>query len=215
MRSFMTRRLKKKGQRGFSILEVMISMAILAVGILGVAKMQVFAAAQNGLARRTSKASAIARDFVEMASRWNWADPRLATLTPCGVVPTTIMEGDLGNEKIPLIAMDFTASPAAAPNATNEGAQTDGLVAGNTVYLGRAMELMGYPEVQEQGYQLMWTVQHLDTNPGALDPACDAKQVTVVVRYPTGAGQNYRNLVTTFIQYNADLLVVGGVQEQI
>ena len=119
----------RNAQRGFSLIEVMISMVILAVGILGVAQMQILASNQNGLARRTSRAAAIARDFVETAQRWTWNDPRLPVVLDASGVFTCnpdmtnfpITEDLLGDERTPDLLLDFTAEPNSNPIARLAG----------------------------------------------------------------------------------------------
>ncbi len=202
--------------RGLSLVETMVSMAVLAIGVLGVAQMQVMASAQNGIARRTSRAAAIARDFVETAMRWEYTDPRLNPAAVCNAViaipsdqnPPPAGETYLGTAKAPGLTMQFTATPSSNPNATNEGTVADGLTAGATVYTGAAQTgpnqgLLG--DSMRDGYQLMWSVRLIDTDPnvqGYDNGACEAKQVYVVVRYPIGNGRTYRNLITSFLKYD-------------
>ncbi|MCK5100316.1 MAG: prepilin-type N-terminal cleavage/methylation domain-containing protein, partial [Desulfobacteraceae bacterium] len=55
----------KPSQKGFTILEVMIAMAIFAIGILGVAKMQIKSTTGNTTARTITEATTVAVDRVE------------------------------------------------------------------------------------------------------------------------------------------------------
>ncbi len=52
-------------QQGYSIIEVMISLAIFAIGILGVATLQILATNGNTTARKCSEASEIAQGQIE------------------------------------------------------------------------------------------------------------------------------------------------------
>lgn len=59
----------RRNQRGTSLIEVMMSLVILAIGILGVLQMSGLASQQNALATRESTASLIARDLVDVIDR--------------------------------------------------------------------------------------------------------------------------------------------------
>ncbi|MGA9521419.1 MAG: prepilin-type N-terminal cleavage/methylation domain-containing protein [Myxococcaceae bacterium] len=207
----------RNAQRGFSLIEAMVSMAILAIGILGVAQMQVLASNQNGLARRTSRAAAIARDFVETAQRWTWDDPRLPLASAgCGAAWPSgfpIQEDDLGNERTPALQVDFTAEPNSNPIASSLATNMGGLTFGGSVYTGAAPTLLELDDAQDtDGFQLGWTARDIDPDTAA----CEGLLVNVVVRYHTGVGGRYRNFVTTFVQYNsANLVMAGSLAEQI
>ncbi|MBI3185180.1 MAG: prepilin-type N-terminal cleavage/methylation domain-containing protein [Myxococcales bacterium] len=188
-----------------TLIEVMVSMAILAIGILGVAQMQVLASAQNGIARRTSRAASIARDFSESAQRWSYTDARLADTT-CDAF-TLPVESALGSaEAVPNTdKADFTAT------AIN-GNTTDALTLGGTVpYDGLAAPLLGNAGTDK--YQLLWTVRQVDLNSSL--SGCEGKVVTVIVRYPIGNGATFRNLLTSFLKYDDSKVVQGGFAEQL
>lgn len=75
--------------RGSSLIEVMISMVILAIGILGVLQMSGIAAQQNNLATRRTAASFIGRDLVEAVDRMRFNHPALTAA--CGGVTTQVI----------------------------------------------------------------------------------------------------------------------------
>jgi len=58
---------------GFSLLEVVIAMAILAFGLLTLALMQIQALKQGAVGRHTGDAAAVARTYLEQAHRVPWA----------------------------------------------------------------------------------------------------------------------------------------------
>lgn len=60
-------------QRGFSILEVMIALVILAFGILAMTMMQLEALRQGGAGRHTTDAAAVARTYLEQTQRLPYA----------------------------------------------------------------------------------------------------------------------------------------------
>jgi len=72
-------RLRRARQRsgGFSLIEVVIAMGILAFGLLTLALMQLHALTQGSAGRHTHDAAAIGRSYVEQVNRLPWT-----TLTP-------------------------------------------------------------------------------------------------------------------------------------
>lgn len=60
-------------RRGFSLIEVMIALVVLAFGLLTLATMQIHALKQGSAGRHTGDASAIARSYVEQMQRVDWA----------------------------------------------------------------------------------------------------------------------------------------------
>lgn len=58
---------------GFTLIEVMVAMVVLAFGLLGLAVMQLHALQQSAAGRHTTDASAVARTFLEQAHRLPWS----------------------------------------------------------------------------------------------------------------------------------------------
>jgi prepilin-type N-terminal cleavage/methylation domain-containing protein len=58
---------------GFTLVEVMIALAVLGVGILALSAMQVEALQQGSAGRHTADASATARSYLEQVHRLDWA----------------------------------------------------------------------------------------------------------------------------------------------
>jgi len=59
--------------QGFTILEVMLTLVILAFGMLTLALMQLYAMRQGSAGRHTGDGTAIARSYLEQASRVPWS----------------------------------------------------------------------------------------------------------------------------------------------
>ena len=202
------RRRRARGPRGFTLIELMISMAILAIAILGVAQMQVVASAQNGLARRTTRASALLRDFQETASTFRWGDPRLVPVDGTCFATNAldqVSEESFGFEEAPLLTLDFTALAGGDPAASYAGATPGGLTASGTEYRGIAASVP--PAVwNKEGYQLSWRTRNVDTTG---DGICEARLVDVVVRFRIGNSDRWRSYVGHFMQYNPTSILPG------
>lgn len=65
------------GTSGFTLIEVLITLVIFAVGILGLALMQLSAIRGNSVANRLTEASNIATDQIEQMFNWDYNDNRL------------------------------------------------------------------------------------------------------------------------------------------
>lgn len=63
----------ERPEAGFSLLEVMIALTILAFGLLGVAIMQIQALSQGSAGRHSGDAAAIARTYLEQVHRVPWS----------------------------------------------------------------------------------------------------------------------------------------------
>jgi prepilin-type N-terminal cleavage/methylation domain-containing protein len=68
--------------RGFSLIEMMLALAILAFGVLGMMAMQVKALEQGNKAKHTSTAAAIARDLYEQVPRMAYSDLNIGPTDP-------------------------------------------------------------------------------------------------------------------------------------
>ena len=73
---------RRLGRGGFSLIEVMFALAVLAFGVLGMMSMQVKALHQGKKAKHTSTAAAIARDLYEQVPRMAYSDAALAPTDP-------------------------------------------------------------------------------------------------------------------------------------
>jgi prepilin-type N-terminal cleavage/methylation domain-containing protein len=81
---------KTKGKRGFTLLEVMISLTLMAVGVLSLAALQLLVMQYGSRGRHMTEASAIAQTQMEQLQRLRWTD---ASMLPTGggwAGPTTI-----------------------------------------------------------------------------------------------------------------------------
>lgn len=146
--------------RGFSLVEAMAALAVFSIGILGVLHMNVLASQQNGLARRQSTASKVARDMVDAFERLPFEHP--------------------------LLSAESTIDPADPRFARFD--EADGLVKlTDAVAPSEGRPLLGaaHVSVSAEGiYEVAWRVAPVK---GA-DGLTEARRILVMVRFPTTAG---------------------------
>lgn len=70
-------RRRRGEERGFSLLEVLIALSILAVGLLAMAAMQIHALKYGRSGRHTSDAALVARNEMERLQRLDFDDPQV------------------------------------------------------------------------------------------------------------------------------------------
>jgi len=56
---------KKFNNKGFTLIEILMALAVFSIGILGVASMQILSVNYNGYARRTTEATTIVTELIE------------------------------------------------------------------------------------------------------------------------------------------------------
>jgi prepilin-type N-terminal cleavage/methylation domain-containing protein len=78
---------KLRGKEGFSLIEVLISLVILAVGLLGLALFQTTAIKGNAIASKWTVATELAQDRLERFRHVDWAS--IQPSLPGGFVPGT------------------------------------------------------------------------------------------------------------------------------
>ena len=82
--------------RGFTLIEVMVSLAILLVALVGLMHLQIIGISSNGGARMQTQASELAQELAQGLERLQPTDPRLAPTAGSGSTPTTTL-GDFGH----------------------------------------------------------------------------------------------------------------------
>jgi prepilin-type N-terminal cleavage/methylation domain-containing protein len=82
----------ERTQRGFTLLEVMLALSILAFGMLSLAIMQLYAMRQGSMGRHSGDGATIARSYLEQAARLNWT----SALTPAATANTWATPGWAG-----------------------------------------------------------------------------------------------------------------------
>jgi prepilin-type N-terminal cleavage/methylation domain-containing protein len=69
----------RRSERGFTLIESFIALAVVAVGMLGLLSLQVVGVRANFMNKSMAQASALARDLSEHVASWDFNDARLKT----------------------------------------------------------------------------------------------------------------------------------------
>lgn len=124
---------RRKRRAGFSLLELMIALGVLAFGLLGVAAAQIQALQQGSRGRHTTAATTIAQNEYERILRMPYSDPQLAatstwaaapwiTASPplaTGDVAITVLLGDDTTSTELVYNVQYRVSAAASPELRN------------------------------------------------------------------------------------------------
>ncbi len=140
--------------RGFTLIEVMVAMGLLAVGIAGVMGLLTAGTRVNADARRMTRAVGIAQDLMNQIQLWPYADPRLVAGAKAGV--------DITDDEA---AYEREASPVA------DHSEAD-----------LATGYQGIPTAELEGvFERYWNVRYDDANGNGIP---DGVRVAVIVRWP-------------------------------
>jgi type IV pilus assembly protein PilV len=72
---------KRTGKNGFTLLELLVAVSLLAIGLLAVVTMQTVAMNANMVSNRLTVATTLAQQVAEDMLSWNISDPRVTTET--------------------------------------------------------------------------------------------------------------------------------------
>lgn len=111
---------------GFTMIEAVMTMAVVAIAFTGFATLQVVGVQANYFGDRMIQASELATDLAENIERWSYTDPRLTpsvTLTGLTAMSSTAITStwDLGTGATTSYRAQYS-DLAGDPNATNPGA---------------------------------------------------------------------------------------------
>jgi Tfp pilus assembly protein PilV len=166
-------------QRGSTLLEAMLAMAVLAIGGAGVATLHSQGILVEADSRRLTRAAAIAQDLMSQVQLWEFTDARLALRTT-----TAATVADFAK------AFETTADPIAS-NIADHG-EAD-LTAGG-------VDFHGLPTASIADYQRYWNVATSASDDSNANGVPDGRRIAVVVRWPHRG--TWRRLV--LVAYKAD-----------
>ena len=170
--------LPARGDRGATIIEAMVSLVVLAIGMLGLASLQIVGVRANFFGKQLGTASELALDLAEGAARWDYTDARLAPNVPASVNSTNdstvTARWDLGRaDAVPSTAKHQFGEMPGDTNCTTANA----LALGTTTYKGLSGDVLRDASYQFRRY---WTVYNVDfSNLGTPQ----GKLVQIVVRW--------------------------------
>lgn len=117
----------RKGRSGFTLLELLIAVSLLAIGLLAVASMQSVAMNANTVSNRLTVATTLAQQVAEDMLSWAISDPKLNTAIPMPVSTTpnyTFINPSTGVASSQITipgAGTYSARYSTAPNSTVNG----------------------------------------------------------------------------------------------
>lgn len=82
--------------KGFTLMEVMMAMAIFAIGILGVAKLQITSTGENTTSRTMTEGATVAVDDMEKLINWDYDDINATEITAATTVFPPVVTGASG-----------------------------------------------------------------------------------------------------------------------
>lgn len=162
-------------ERGLTLLEILVSMSVLAFGLLALLSLNITSFKTNALGSDIPTALALAQDFVNQVKTWDvTADTRLTDTNP-------------GNNDA---LFDFDPDNPSAEHNESEltTANYNGIVPCDTPYLGILCSLDGNTPF----FQRYWNIADVEVGDG--DPAPDVKVIVVHVLFTTSSG--YRTFVS-------------------
>ena len=177
-------------QRGFTLLEAMISLVLMMIGVLGLAGLQVVGVRANHFGKRMSEATALALDLEEQIGLWSFSDPRLASIANVTAPnDANIQSWDLGRGATTSYQPEFSD----LAGDTNVASGHDGQLSSNYQGIKSDVSGNGSPD-----YVRYWNAYNYadGTSSGVLvqifvrwkEPALGYRQITATAFKPNSAG---------------------------
>jgi type IV pilus modification protein PilV len=166
--------------RGFTMIEALVSLAVMLIGLLGLASLQVVGVRSNHFGRKMALASVLMHDLTDSVQRWDYNDARLAA--PRAIVTSTTdttitSRWDMGRGTTASYTADY-AEQAGDANATSQGQ----LTAANYTGLLTANVDRDFSNAQTAALGIMryWNVFTVDVTGGG---SANGKLIQIIVRW--------------------------------
>jgi len=166
--------------RGFTILEAFIALVVMAIGLLGLASLQILGVRANHFGRKMALASMLVRDLSDTVQAWDYSDPRLAAPRPVvtSTIDTTIASRwDMGRADAASYTADYAEQDGDA-NATNAGQLTAATYSG--LLATRVDADFSNGASATMGLRRYWNVHSVDISGSG---AAQGKLVQIIVRW--------------------------------
>ena len=190
--------------RGFSLVEAMIASAVMLIGLLGLAGLQIVGLRANNLGKRMAQASLLAQDLAQNMQIWSYSDPRLVPQNDVTLHGNTNAPGiakywDLTNSDVLVSNVDGSALTFDYTDGGAGATQLNQLAAG---YSGvRSPTDSSLPAGEQVIFQRYWNVYNIDLT-GSGTP--QGRLVQIVVRWKEPRF-GYRQVNASFYKYDASL----------
>src|SRR5215472_8946075 len=183
---------KSSASRGFTIIEALITMAVMVIAFTGFATLQVIGVQANYFGDRLIQASELATDLAENIERWSYTDTRLTpstTLAGSSAMSNAAITGtwDLGTGSTTSYRAQYS-DLAGDPNATNPGA-----LATNYQGLSSDVNMDGVPD-----FVRYWNVYAIDLSSSGTPQGLF---VQIIVRWKQ-PGFGYRQITASKFKRN-------------
>jgi prepilin-type N-terminal cleavage/methylation domain-containing protein len=187
--------------RGFSLVESMVASAVMLIGLLGLAGLQITAMRSNNVGKRMAMASLLAQDLAQNVQIWDYTDARLATPNhPTTLTDTNVSEiakyWDLRNSQALVsnvdgssVTFDFTDGPSGGSQVNQLASNYSGILSPVDASL---------PAGEQVVFQRYWNVFNLDLS-GTGSP--QGKLIQIIVRWKE-ANLGYRQVNASFYKYD-------------
>jgi type II secretory pathway pseudopilin PulG len=178
----------RNSQRGFTLIEAMISLVLMMIGVLGLAGLQVVGVRANHFGKRMSEATALALDLEEQMANWSFSDPRLASISNITAPnDSNIQSWDLGRAAATSYQPEFSD----LAGDTNVASGHDNMLATNYQGIKSDVTGSGSPD-----YVRYWNVYNY------VDGTSNGLLIQIFVRWKE-PGLGYRQITGTAFKPNS------------
>lgn len=168
----------RAGERGFTFLEIMISMAMFSVGALGVVAMQVVAVNSNRFSAQMSQCLLLAEDQLNVLNSTPWDSALLADSSSSDEASSTEFKRAPGDDPDP----STVADAATAVQSINIGGTVDATFDATS------------------RYQRYWQIDDVETNSTLNGTLPDLKRIRVSCRFYDSSINQWREVSLTSIR---------------